>query len=48
MGLAKNLALTARKLQPHSDRDFGGDAVVERFLALLEQRFVQPTTESPS
>ena len=36
--LAKNLPLTARKLQSDPDRGFAGNAVVERIAALIEQR----------
>ncbi|OYY74455.1 MAG: toxin HipA [Gammaproteobacteria bacterium 28-57-27] len=36
--LAKNLPPTARKLQSDSGRGFGNNAVVERIIALIEQR----------
>ncbi|NQW93055.1 MAG: type II toxin-antitoxin system HipA family toxin, partial [Polaromonas sp.] len=36
--LAKNLPLTARKLQSDPERGFAGNAVIERILALIEQR----------
>ena len=36
--LAKNLPLTARKLQSDPDRSCAGNAVVERIIALIEQR----------
>ena len=38
LALAKNLPLTARKLQSDPDRGFAGNAVVERIVALIEQR----------
>jgi len=49
--LAKKLPVTARKLQSDPDRGFAGNSVVERVIALIEQRCaltIRRLTEHPS